>query len=253
MKLLYRTYQLLIALPLGLLLTLIISLATGIGCTLGSQRFWGYWPMRIWSVGICRLLLLPVEVEGRENIEPGRSYVFIANHQGAFDIFLIYGFLGRNFKWMMKKSLRKVPMVGKACESAHHIFVDKSGPKAIQRTYDEARKILKGGTSVVVFPEGARTFTGHMGIFRRGAFQLADELQLPIVPITIDGPFDVYPRTKKGLTFVEWHPLTMKIHKPIPPKGKGIEFEKETLKQAYDIIMSGLPADRQGFVQNDDQ
>lgn len=253
MKFLYRTYQLLIVFPILLVATFLFSLLTIMGSLLGFAHFWGYWPFHILSRLFCYMLLLPVHVEGYENLDKKSSYVFVSNHQGAFDIFLIYGFLGRNFKWMMKKSLRKVPMVGKACESAHHIFVDKSGPKAIQRTYDEARQILKGGTSVVVFPEGARTFTGHMGIFRRGAFQLADELQLPVVPITIDGPFDVYPRTKKGLTFVEWHPLNMKIHKPIPPKGKGIEFEKETLKQAYDIIMSGLPADRQGFVQNDDQ
>lgn len=154
---------------------------------------------------------------------------------------------------MMKKSLRKMPLIGKACESSHQIFVDKSGPKAIQQTYDNARKILKGGTSVVLFPEGARTFTGHMGLFRRGGFQLADELQLPVVPITINGPFDVFPRTKKGITFVEWHPLTMKIHAPITPKGKGAEYEKQTMQEAYDTIMNGLPSERQGYVKNEDQ
>ena len=65
-----------------------------------------------------------------------QSYVFVANHQGPMDIFLIYGFLGRNFKWMMKKALRRVFMVGYACEKAGHIFVDKSGPKKIQETID---------------------------------------------------------------------------------------------------------------------
>lgn len=253
MNLLYRTYQLFIALPILLVTTGLATFLTLAGCLLGSAHFWGYWPFHIESYLFCRILLLPVHVEGREHLDKNKSYVFVANHQGAFDIFLIYGFLNRNFKWMMKKSLRKVPLVGKACESAHHIFVDKSGPKAIQRTYDEARQILKGGTSVVVFPEGARTFTGHMGIFRRGAFQLADELQLPVVPITLDGPFDVMPRTKSGITFVNWHPLTMKIHAPIPPKGKGIEYEKKTLQEAYDTVMSGLPAERQGYVKNDDQ
>ena len=112
-------------------------------------------------------------------MEKKQSYVFVANHQGAFDIFLIYGFLGRNFKWMMKKGLRKIPLVGVACEYAHHIFVDKSGPSKIRASYDKAREELKEGMSLVVFPEGARTFTGHMGVFRRGAFMLADELQLP--------------------------------------------------------------------------
>lgn len=253
MKYIYRIYQVCIVLPLLLVATAFFSILTIIGCTLGFANFWGYWPFHIISRLFCYLLLIPVHVEGLEHLDRRKSYVFVANHQGAFDIFLIYGFLNRNFKWMMKKSLRKVPLVGKACESANHIFVDKSGPKAIQRTYDEARRILKGGTSVVVFPEGARTFTGHMGIFRRGAFQLADELQLPVVPITLDGPFDVYPRTKKGLTFVDWHPLTMKIHPAITPKGKGIEHEKEVMREAYDTIMAGLPEERQGYVKNDDQ
>ena len=93
--------------------------------------------------------------------------------------------------------------------------------------------------SVVVFPEGARSFTGHMGKFRRGAFMLADELQLPVCPLTINGSFDVMPRTKDW-HFPVWHRLSLTIHKPIFPKGKGTEFEKETLNKAYDSVMAGL-------------
>ena len=85
--------------------------------------------------------------------------------------------------------------VGKACQSAGHIFVDKSGPKKIQETIQHAEKVLQGGTSLVVFPEGARSFTGHLGYLKKGAFQLSDELQLPVVPLTIDGSFDILPRT----------------------------------------------------------
>lgn len=253
MKYLYLAYQLFFVLPVLLTATALFSLFTIVGSTLGFANFWGYWPFHILSRLFCYILLLPVHIEGRENIDQKSSYVFVANHQGVFDIFLIYGFLNRNFKWMMKKSLRNIPLVGKACEDAHQIFVDKSGPKAIQKTYANAREILKGGTSVVIFPEGARTFTGHMGLFRRGAFQLADELQLPVVPITLNGPFDILPRSKSGITFVNWHPLSMKIHAPIFPKGKGLEYEKETMQQAYDTIMQGLPASRQGYVKNDDQ
>lgn len=95
----------------------------------GGAHFWGYYPGKIWSQLICYLLLIPVKINGREKLHKRTSYVFVPNHQGSFDIFLIYGFLGRNFKWMMKKSLRKIPFVGKACESAGHIFVDRSSPK----------------------------------------------------------------------------------------------------------------------------
>ena len=252
MRFLYIIYQICIGLPIFLVLTILTALTTMLGCWLGNGLFWGYYPGKIWSQLTCFLFLLPVKVEGHKNIDHKTSYVFVANHQGAFDIFLIYGFLGRNFKWMMKKSLRKIFLVGKACESARHIFVDKSGPKKIQESYAKAREILKEGTSLVVFPEGARSFTGHMGVFKKGAFQLADELQLPVVPVTINGSFDILPRTK-GFGFVRRSKLTLTIHHPILPKGKGPENIKETLEEAYQAVMAGLPPERQGFIKNEDQ
>ena len=243
MMLLYRIYQLCIALPILLVCTMLTAIVTIIGSWIGNAHFWGYYPGKIWSIIICRVLFIPVVVRGHENVDKKTSYVFVANHQGAFDIFLIYGFLGRNFKWMMKKSLRKIFLVGKACESARHIFVDKSGPKKIQETYAKAREILKEGTSLVVFPEGARSFTGHMGVFKKGAFQLADELQLSVVPVTINGSFDILPRTK-GFGFVRRSKLTLTIHHPILPKGKGPENIKETMEEAYQAVMAGLPPER---------
>jgi 1-acyl-sn-glycerol-3-phosphate acyltransferase len=252
MKLLYRLYQLLIALPIIIIATTLTAIVTIIGCTFGKARTWGYYPAMVWSRLMCWVMLLPVKVEGRELLDKKQSYVFVANHQGSYDIFLIYGFLGRSFRWMMKKSLRNIPLVGKACESAGHIFVDKSGPKAIHKTYEQGRKVLQNGVSLVVFPEGARTFTGHMAKFRRGAFGLADELQLPVVPVTIDGSFDVLPR-QKGLNFVTWHRLRLVIHAPLLPESRGPEDIQHTLEKSYEIIMNDLPAKYQGFVENPDQ
>lgn len=252
MKYLYRIYQLLIALPLIAIYTLITSLMVIIGCTLGNGHFWGYYPGKWWAQFIIRILLLPVKVEGRENLVKGQSYVFVANHQGAFDIFLIYGFLSRNFKWMMKRQLRQMPFVGKACESAHHIFVDKRGASKIRETYDRARQTLQGGMSLVVFPEGARSFTGHMGVFKRGAFMLADDIELPVVPLTINGSFDIMPRTR-DMKWVVWYPLRLTIHKPILPVGKGTDNIKYLEQESYKVVMSGLEEQYQGFVENPDQ
>ncbi len=252
MKYLYRTYQLLIALPLIAIYTLITSLMVTIGCTLGNGHFWGYYPGKWWAQFIIRILLLPVKVEGCENLVKGQSYVFVANHQGAFDIFLIYGFLSRNFKWMMKRQLRQMPFVGKACESAHHIFVDKRGASKIRETYDRARQTLQGGMSLVVFPEGARSFTGHMGVFKRGAFMLADDIELPVVPLTINGSFDIMPRTR-DMKWVVWHPLRLTIHKPIQPVGKGTDNIKYLEEESYKVVMGGLEEKYQGFVENPDQ
>ncbi|MBR1593650.1 MAG: 1-acyl-sn-glycerol-3-phosphate acyltransferase [Alloprevotella sp.] len=243
---LYFLYQLLIALPLGLLLTLLVSIVIIVGC-LFNAHFWGYWPAHFWARAVCRLLLLRVKVRGREHLHPRQSYVFVANHQGAMDIFLVYGYLNRNFKWMMKKALRRMPVVGYACQKARHIFVDKSGPRAIQRTYDSARRTLRGGTSLVVFPEGARTFTGHMGVFRKGAFQLADELGLAVVPMTINGSFDVLPR-QRGFFFVRRHTLELVIHAPLP-----YDEDTDRRARAYNNIMSALPDKYQGYVENRDQ
>lgn len=252
MKYLYRTYQLLVAAPILLLATTLTAIVTILGCTLGKAHFWGYYPAMIWSRLMCWLMLLPVQVEGRENLQAHTSYVFVANHQGPYDIFLIYGFLGRNFKWMMKKSLGQLPLIGRACRSAGHIMVDKSGPRGIQHTCEQGRRVLHGGTSLVVFPEGARTFTGHMGVFRRGAFQLADELQMSVVPITINGSFDVLSR-QQGFTFLTWHPLRLTIHPAIAPQESGHDDVQHLMQQSYDTIMSALDLKYQGFVENPDQ
>ena len=251
MNILYKVYQLFIALPIIFVATVLTSLITILGGFINAHVF-GYYPGRIWSKVVLRVLLLPIHVEGREHLQPRQSYVFVANHQGPVDIFLIYGYLGRNFKWMMKKALRKMPLVGVACEKARHIFVDKSGPKAIKETIDKARATLQNGTSLVVVPEGSRSFTGHMGLFRKGAFQLADDLQLPVVPVTIDGSFDVLTRMA-GFNFVHWHPLRLVIHEPIPPVGEGKEDIKHTMEEAYRVIMNSLPERHQGYVKNEDQ
>lgn len=197
---------------------------------------------------MCRLPLLPVEVIGGEKLSKENSYVFVANHQGPFDIFLIYGYLGHEFRWLMKKELRSIPLVGWACEKAGHIMVDKSGPKAIAKTQIEARRTLTDGTSIVVFPEGSRTFTGHMARFRRGPFMLGHQLHLPIVPVTIDGSFDVLPR-QKGLNFVTRHKLRLVIHDPIPYR----EDLDSIMSEAYAVIESALPEHLHGCVENPDQ
>lgn len=251
-RLLYRIYQFVFVLPIGLTITAVCSLLIAVFATLGFASFAATWFGGFWAWSIIRLCLLPVRVEGREHIQPGQSYVFMANHQGAFDIFLVYGFLHHEFKWMMKKSLFDIPFVGMACRKAGFIAVDKSSRRAIAQTMIDARNVLQGGASMCMFPEGARTFTGHMGIFRRGGFQLADTLQLPIVPMTIDGSFDILPR-QKGFTFVKRHPLRLVIHKPLYPESKGAENIKRMMDESYATIMAALPERHQGYVENTDQ
>lgn len=240
MKIIYYIYQFCVALPVFLVSTVLTSLFTSIGCSLGDGNFWGYYPGKIWSRVVCGVLLLPVKVEGRENLEKGQSYVFVANHQGAVDIFLIYGYLCRNFKWMMKKSLRNVPFIGIACEKAHHIFVDQRGASGLEESIVSARHTLKDGISLVVFPEGTRTATGKVGRFKKGAFFIADQLQLPVVPLTIEGSYQVLPRRRGMFNFVDHHSLKLTIHAPIPPSGQGDENIATTMQKAREAVCAPL-------------
>lgn len=214
MIVLYYLYFFLIAAPILLVLTVLTCITVIIGTAVGKGSFWGYYPAMVWAKLFCILSLVRVTVKGRGNIDRRTSYVFVANHQGAYDIFSVYGYLGHNFKWMMKKSLRKLMLVGYTCEKCGHIFVDRSSPSAIRHTIETAERRLRDGMSLVVFPEGARTLTGKMGPFKKGAYQLALEFHLPLVPVTIDGSFKVMPRTR----YVPrpGH-IVLTIHEPIAP------------------------------------
>lgn len=235
-------YQWAIFLPVFIVLTILTALITMVGSFLFGDHFWGFYPARVWSVATCFMAFCPVKVEGRGNLMRSHSYVFVANHQGAFDIFLIYGFLNHNFRWMMKQELKKVPFVGAACAAAGHIFVDRSNAMSIKNSLAKARQKLTGGLSLVVFPEGSRTQTGKVGRFKKGAFQLAAEFGLPIVPVTIDGPFRIMPCGSFIL-----HPtgLRLTIHEPIPTLGLTADDIPGLMEKCHGIISSGL--EKQGF------
>lgn len=237
-RVLFFLYQWLIAGPIFIVATFITATITIIGCTIGNRDFWGYYAPSIWSRFVCRLFFVKVTVSGRENINKNTSYVFVANHQGAFDIWAIYGYLRHNFKWLMKKGLKKIFMVGKACETTGHIFVDDSSLAGIKETISDSEKILKDGMSLVVFPEGSRSWDGKMVPFKRGAFLLATEFNLPVVPITIDGSFKRMPRYTYNITPGR---IKLTIHKPIYPGPEGFRT-KQLMLQCREDIESALPA-----------
>ena len=110
-RILYIVYLWLFFVPVFLVLTILTAVTVIIGCLLGGEKIFAYYPGMIWSRLTCYLALCPVTVKGREHIDRKQSYVFVANHQGAFDIFLIYGFLGVPIKWVMKAGIAKIPFV----------------------------------------------------------------------------------------------------------------------------------------------
>ena len=236
MKVLYKIYSFCIAIPIFIVLTILVAITAAVASILGDDKGLGYHVPKWWARITCWLFLLPVEVKGREYIDAKQSYVFLANHQSYFDIFLIYGYLGHNFKWMMKEYLKKIPFVGYACVKLKHVYVGDS-ISSIQKTVTQARETLQGGMSMVIFPEGTRTYTGQMGEFKRGAFMLANEIGLPIVPMTINGCFDVFPRTAKSVSRSK---ITLTIHKPITAEERQGKPTKVFMKDVFDIVNAGV-------------
>lgn len=242
MKFLYLIYHWLIAVPVFIVLTAITAITTSIGSILFSKEFFGYWPPHYWSKLSCWVFLIRVKVSGSENIDKKTSYIFVSNHQGAFDIFTIYGFLGHNFRWLMKKSLEKIFLVGAACRNAGHIFVDDTKIAAIKETITQAQHTLKDGMSLVIFPEGSRSWDGKMIPFKRGAFLLAAEFKRPVVPVTLEGSFD---RFSRFATNVSPGTIYLTIHKPIMPPEGGFNT-KLLMAQCRDEIESGLFENHKG-------
>lgn len=226
--------------PCMFIVSVIASIITIAGCLLGDGKFWGYWPGVYWAKIICCLALCPVTVVGRENLDPSKVYVFVANHQGAFDIFLLFGYLGHQFRWMLRKGLRNIIFIGRACEKAGHIYVDSQGSSGMMHTMRQAMNTVKSGLSLIIFPEGTRSNDGHLGRFKKGAFTIAAMLKVPVVPITIEGAYQVNPKGSKVMTP---HHLKLTIHKPLDPvtRQEGTEAGVERLlHESQRVIATSL-------------
>lgn len=237
MNILYILYEYCIALPIMLVLTIVTALVAIIFASLFGDEFWGWWPARIWGWLFCRVFLIPVHVEGNEYLDPKQAYIFVPNHQSMFDIFLLLGFLGHKFKWIMKKELAKVPLVGFACKCCGFIYINRTGKSSIAESMNKADDTLRQHKSLAIFAEGTRTRTGRLGTFKRGAFKLAVEQNLPIVPISLNGCYEAMP---KGRYLVKRHPLKLIVHQPIVPDlndPNAMETLREATRQA---ILSGL-------------
>ncbi len=208
-RILFIIYFCLLGAPLFLFFTLLTALSTAIGSMLGYSRIFAYYPGVIWSRLTLALFMSPMRVVGREHVPDKGPFVVMANHQGACDIFMMYGYLGIPFKWVLKEGIRKIPFVGFACQAAGFIFVDTNSPSAITHAMAQAQRVLAEGTSIFIFPEGTRSFTGRLARFKKGGFLMADALGVPIIPVSLDGSFKLLPR---GKYFPRPQRLTLTIH-----------------------------------------
>lgn len=212
LKYLYYPYYFLIGGPLFILSTIITTTTIIVACYLGFGDWAARWPGFVWGRLSLWLHWSPIKIVGKEHL-PQRceTYVVIANHQSMFDIFVLYGYVQLPFKWVLKEGLRKMPFIGKACESACFIFVDDTKASSIAQTMEQGKKTLESGHSIFIFPEGSRTPDGQVKKFKKGAFVLANELNVPLLPVTIDGAYDILP---KGSWLPRPNPITLTIHAP---------------------------------------
>ncbi|GAB6095709.1 lysophospholipid acyltransferase family protein [Desulfatiferula olefinivorans] len=230
----YQPYKWLFLAPL--LATSTVCLASLVLVTsLVSTRFARYFAV-FWARINSFFTPMTVRVHGREHIDPGQSYVIVANHQSLYDIYVLYGWLGVDFKWVMKKELERVPALGPACKALGHIFIDRSNTVAAVASINAAREKINGGTSVVFFPEGSRSADGKTGAFKKGAFKMALDLGLPVLPITLSGTGKIL---QKGTTNLMPGTADMIIHPPIPVAPYTEKTITKLMAKARGRIMAG--------------
>lgn len=222
--------------PLAILWMVIGSTMSMIFSILFGQKAGSYCGI-IWAKGTCILSFVKVTVTGKEHLSNSQSYVFVANHSSSYDIYSMYGYLGRDIRWMMKKELMRIPFLGWACKLVGHISVDRSNAVKAAETLTIAKKSLKNGTSVVFFPEGSRTRNGRMSAFKRGAFITAQEIGLPVVPVAIEGTFNIMPPGSNVL-----RPGKVFLHIQ-PPRVLNCTTKEELVKEVnsiHDLIENRL-------------
>ncbi|MSR76677.1 MAG: 1-acyl-sn-glycerol-3-phosphate acyltransferase [Candidatus Omnitrophica bacterium] len=143
--------------------------------------------VRIWKI----------EVRGAENHRQGQHYLVIANHQSILDILVALVVLPMPFKFMAKKELFQIPFLGWHMFFAGYIPVGRSSPESRRLAVQSAKQYLQAGESILMFPEGTRSLNGHMLPFKPGAFKLAQNERMPLLPLVIAG-------TMQGIRKKSW-------------------------------------------------
>jgi 1-acyl-sn-glycerol-3-phosphate acyltransferase len=235
--LLYQPYKWLIFLPLVALSTLIFGSLAALLVFVVNPKLAGFLSGVPWARVNAFITPIVVKVTGRENLNRNKSYVIVSNHQSQYDILIIYGWLGVDFKWVMKQELRKVPALGIACERLGHVFIDRSNPASAVASLKAAKKKIINGTSMMFFPEGTRSKDGTLGKFKKGAFRMAIDLGLPVLPVTITGTRDIMPT---GTLNIFPGKAKMVIHKSIEISGYNDKNLTILMEKARDVIISGL-------------
>ncbi len=176
-----------------------------------------------------------MEVSGVENI-PKENCVFIANHQAIFDGFALLAYIDKPFGFIAKKEIQKIPLVSSWIKSIGTIYLNRQSPRESIKTIQEGVEKINEGRSMLIFPEGTRSLKSKMNSFKKGSMKLAIKSKATIVPITIDGTYNVLEVGKK----VTGNKVRMVIHKPIYVDLLSKEEEQDLAEYVKNIIEGEL-------------
>jgi 1-acyl-sn-glycerol-3-phosphate acyltransferase len=197
---------------------------------------------RLWSRLILVTTGVRVRVEGLDVLEPGRTYIFVSNHQSIYDIPVIFWWLPYQLRIIAKESLGSFPFIGWHLRRTGHLLVDRRNPDraGILRRW---RDLVVKGLSLIIFPEGTRSTDGRVGRFKAGSFMLAIEAGLPVVPLSIVGTRFVM---RKGRLAVAPGNVTLAVHPPIDTAGRAepptIDDARALAAKVHDVISRRVEA-----------
>jgi 1-acyl-sn-glycerol-3-phosphate acyltransferase len=155
-------------------------------------RLWS--PVLLWAGG-ARL-----HVEGMANVDLSKPAVYVSNHQSTIDIPILFFTLRENLRFVAKHTLRYVPVLGWYMSLSRFVFIDRSNRTRAIASLDEAADRIRGGISIVMFPEGTRSGTRHILPFKKGPFALAEKANVPVVPVSIEGSGQLMPKNSWVIT-----------------------------------------------------
>ncbi|PLX47807.1 MAG: 1-acyl-sn-glycerol-3-phosphate acyltransferase [Desulfobulbaceae bacterium] len=184
---------------------------------------------RTWARLILAVSGVKVRVEGMEKLESGKSYIFAANHQSQFDIFCLQGSFEWDFRWLAKKELFRIPIFGPALRRSGNIPIDRSSGRKSMVSLNEAAQRIKGGCSVVIFPEGTRSVDGNLLDFKAGGMMIAIKAGVGVVPMAICGTRHILP---KGKILPRAGEVVIRLGDPLDVSGYSL---KEKQKLADDL------------------
>jgi 1-acyl-sn-glycerol-3-phosphate acyltransferase len=200
-----------------------------------------HWPLRMasrcWAPGLLRGAGARLEVHGRERIDWSRPHVFVANHQSMIDICALFRALPVPVRFVLKQELARVPFVGWYARAMGMVFIERASARSSARRLHGAVDIVRGGASVCAFPEGTRSRDGRVAPFKGGAFQLAIEAGVSVVPVAIGGSGAVLPsagfRVRPGA-------IVLRLGDPMPTHGLTLHDRNALAQQARAAVVALL-------------